>query len=36
MAMNAAGMEALEDVERTGFADDVSIPTWAKPMSPPR
>ena len=24
-------MEALEDVERTGFADDVSIPTWAKP-----
>ena len=31
MAMNAAGMEALEDVERTGFADDVSIPTWAKP-----
>ena len=31
MAMNAAGMEALEDVERTDFADDVSIPTWAKP-----
>lgn len=31
MAMNACGVEALEGVERTGFADDVSIPTWAKP-----
>lgn len=31
MAMNACGMEALEGVTRTGFADDASIPTWAKP-----
>ena len=31
MAMNTVGVEALEGVERTGFADDVSIPTWAKP-----
>ena len=31
MAMNMAGVEALEGVERTGFADDAAIPTWAKP-----
>ena len=31
MAMNACGIEALEGVQRTGFADDASIPTWAKP-----
>ena len=31
MAMNACHIEALEGVERTGFADDASIPTWAKP-----
>ena len=31
MAMHAAGMESLEGVSRTGFADDESIPTWAKP-----
>lgn len=31
MAMDACGVKALEGVQRTGFADDVSIPTWAKP-----
>ena len=31
MAMNAAGVDTLEGVTRTGFADDESIPTWAKP-----
>lgn len=31
MAMNAAGVESLDGVSRTGFADDESIPTWAKP-----
>ena len=31
MAMNTCGVEALEGVERTGFADDAAIPTWAKP-----
>lgn len=31
MAMDACGVDALKDVERTGFADDGSIPTWAKP-----
>lgn len=31
MAMNVAGVESLEGVTRTGFADDESIPTWAKP-----
>ena len=31
MAMQAVGVEALEGVSRTGFADDESIPTWAKP-----
>ena len=30
MAMDAAGVEALAGVERTGFADDEAIPTWAK------
>lgn len=30
MAMAAAGLEPLEGVERTGFYDDESIPTWAK------
>ena len=29
--MDAAGLEALEGVERTGFADDEAIETWAKP-----
>ncbi|WP_300270247.1 Ig-like domain-containing protein [uncultured Flavonifractor sp.] len=31
MAMNAAGVASLDGVSRTGFADDESIPTWAKP-----
>ena len=31
MVMDTVGMEALEGVERTGFADDESIATWAKP-----
>ena len=31
--MNTAGVEALEDVSRTGFADDGSIPQWAKPYA---
>ncbi len=31
MAMNVAGMDALEGIPRPGFADDVLIPTWAKP-----
>ena len=30
MAMAAAGLEPLEDVTLTGFADDEAIPTWAK------
>ena len=30
MAMDAAGVETLAGVERTGFADDEAIPTWAK------
>ena len=30
MAMDVAGVEAMEDVELTGFADDGAIPTWAK------
>lgn len=30
MAMKVAGLEALEDISVTGFADDVAIPTWAK------
>lgn len=29
--MNAADMEALRDIEHTGFADNVSVPAWAKP-----
>ncbi len=29
--MNVAGMDALEGITRTGFADDAIIPTWAKP-----
>ena len=33
MLMNTAGVEALEDVSRTGFADDGSIPQWAKPYA---
>lgn len=31
MAMDAAGVDALEGVTRTGFADDEAIETWAKP-----
>ena len=31
MTMDAVGLEALEGVERTGFADDDAIQTWAKP-----
>jgi len=31
MAMSVVGMEALEGITRTGFADDAVIPTWAKP-----
>ena len=30
MAMGIAGLEPLEDVSVTGFADDAAIPTWAK------
>ena len=30
IAMAAAGLEPLEDVTLTGFADDEAIPTWAK------
>lgn len=30
MAMSAAGLAPLEQVNITGFADDLSIPTWAK------
>ncbi|MCI8594030.1 MAG: S-layer homology domain-containing protein [Oscillospiraceae bacterium] len=30
MAMSAAGVEPLADINVTGFSDDVSIPTWAK------
>ena len=31
LAMHATGLEELEGVERTGFADDAAIETWAKP-----
>ena len=31
MAMQAAGVDALDGVTRTGFADDEAIETWAKP-----
>lgn len=30
MTMKATGLDALEDVTTTGFADDATIPTWAK------
>lgn len=30
MAMSVAGLAPLEQVSTTGFADDLSIPTWAK------
>jgi len=30
MAMSVAGLEPMEQVSVTGFADDISIPTWAK------
>ena len=30
MAMKVAGLDPLEDVTITGFADDAVIPTWAK------
>lgn len=30
LAMHTMGLEALEGVTRTGFADDEAIPTWAK------
>lgn len=30
MAMCMAGLDPLEQISVTGFADDVSIPTWAK------
>lgn len=30
LAMHTVGLKALEGVTRTGFADDDSIPTWAK------
>lgn len=33
MLMNTAGVEKLEDVSHTGFADDTSIPDWAKPYA---
>lgn len=31
LAMNVVGLDALEGITRTGFSDDESIPTWAKP-----
>ena len=31
MAMDVAGLDALEGVTRTGFADDDAIPVWQKP-----
>ena len=31
LTMHAAGLEELEGVERTGFADDAAMETWAKP-----
>ena len=31
LVMHAAGLEKLEGVERTGFADDAAVETWAKP-----
>ena len=31
MVMDTVGLDALEGVERTGFADDEAIQTWAKP-----
>lgn len=30
LAMNTVGLERLEGISRTGFADDDGIPTWAK------
>ena len=30
MAMSVAGLDPLEQVNATGFADDIAIPTWAK------
>lgn len=30
MTMKASGMEAMSDINVTGFADDTVIPTWAK------
>ena len=30
MAMSAAGLESLEGISVTGFADDSAIPTWSK------
>ena len=33
MAMEAAGLEALEGVTTTGFADDEAIAAWAKPYA---
>ncbi|MEG2119233.1 MAG: Ig-like domain-containing protein [Pseudoflavonifractor sp.] len=30
MTMKAIGLDALPDVTSTGFADDVTIPTWAR------
>ena len=31
MAMRVTGMDTLDGITRTGFADDASIQTWAKP-----
>ncbi len=33
MTMKASGIKSLEDVTTTGFADDIAIPTWAKPYA---
>lgn len=30
MAMKTVGMDALSDISTTGFADDITIPAWAK------
>ena len=33
MTMKATGIKSLDDVMATGFADDLAIPTWAKPYA---
>lgn len=33
MSMKVTGIDALDGVTTTGFADDIAIPTWAKPYA---